>query len=353
MIQEPDRKNEFALVSFIRDVIHGVGKAVTPVTAETYQTLFKRLIETDKLPENAKSRNTYYLWRAAYVYGLAAEARLALIARDKAVFGSMAWSASMAKLEKLKSELDKYPPDQQRVHQASGSSSFTWSDVKNRCAQDGERISAKSSKRVGLAALVKRTGWRDSLFAAISTNYSDAAAIVLVAGVRPKEIQNGIQVSVIDGNLCVTVKGAKVGKSRGQPERAILVAVDCAAAKHLAKLAAYGPITVTTKPKSLCEAFRRAGRRAFPRMRLSVSPYSARHALASDLKAAGVDPDGIAQVLGHCATRSQQAYGRASIRGRSGFSVLGVRASLPVRDTRRNPASSFLSTPGHANPRLG
>jgi cell pole-organizing protein PopZ len=178
---------------------------------------------------------------------------------------------------------------------------------------------------------VKRAGWRDSLFAAISPNYADAAAIVLVAGVRPKEIQNGIQISVIDGNLCVTVKGAKVGKSRGQPERAILLAVDCAAAKHLAELAANGPITVTTKPKSLCEAFRRAGRRAFPRMRLSVSPYSARHALASDLKAAGVDPEGIAQVLGHCATRSQQAYGRGSIRGRSGFSVLGVRASLQAQ----------------------
>lgn len=218
------------------------------------------------------------------------------------------------------------------MHQASGSSSFTWTDVKKRCAPDAvSSVSAKSSKRVGLSALVKRAGWRDSLFAAISPNYADAAAIVLVAGVRPKEIQNGIQISVIDGNLCVTVKGAKVGKSRGQPERAILLAVDCAAAKHLAELAANGPITVTTKPKSLCEAFRRAGRRAFPRMRLSVSPYSARHALASDLKAAGVDPEGIAQVLGHCATRSQQAYGRGSIRGRSGFSVLGVRASLQAQ----------------------
>ncbi|MBK7464835.1 MAG: hypothetical protein IPJ50_20415 [Betaproteobacteria bacterium] len=116
MIQELDRKNEFALVSLIRDAIDGVGKAIAPSTAETYRVLFNRLNATDKLPEDAKSRNTYYLWRAAYVYGLATEARLVLTARDKAVFGSNAWSEAMDKLEKLKSGLDRYPPDQQRVH---------------------------------------------------------------------------------------------------------------------------------------------------------------------------------------------------------------------------------------------
>ena len=68
---------------------------------------------------------------------------------------------------------------------------------------------------------------------------------------------------------------------------------------HLRTLAELGPITVQANGQVLCSAIERAGVRAFPNSRQLVSPYVFRHALASQLKAEGYEPEIIGVCLGH------------------------------------------------------
>ena len=59
-----------------------------------------------------------------------------------------------------------------------------------------------------------------------------------------------------------------------------------------------------------------------------------RHQVSSDLKAAGVDKNGIAQVLGHASERTQGRYGKPS-KGRAGGGIIiDAIASREVRTGR-------------------
>lgn len=112
--------------------------------------------------------------------------------------------------------------------------------------------------------------------------------------------------------------------------------IDTDEARHLANQVMQPPVTVTTHPANLCAAVIKAGRLAFPNLQETITPYVLRHALASDLKAANISPDKIAQILGHQASESQQAYGFA-VCSSGAVSIDGVRATHPVRSTHRNP----------------
>lgn len=329
-----DRSDEYALVKRMRDAIAGVAKNITPSTERDYTALYARMLRDGMGPDDANSKSAYYRRRAAVVFVCAKQTRTALQMRDKARPGSSEWHTAMEELSRLAAVFDRYPPDPQKRHVADGVE-HGWCDVRQQKETAGWRATSHS-KRIGLGALVRRPGWQDAMFANVSPQYRAALAILILTGARPAEIAQGVTVRIEGEHLAIHIQGAKIGEHRGQPERTLLVDRTNTAAQHLAALAVGGSYTVSAHPKRLCDAVRDAGRRAFPRMRISVSPYSLRHAVASALKGAGIDADGIAQVLGHRATRSQQAYGLAC-HGSTGTLILGVRASLLVRDTKRNP----------------
>ena len=77
----------------------------------------------------------------------------------------------------------------------------------------------------------------------------------------------------------------------------------------------------------------------------AVSAYSFRHQVSADLKAAGVDKNAIAQVLGHASERTQGRYGKPS-RGRAGGIILDAIGSRPVRTGRPAPDSNQPSLDG-------
>lgn len=344
----PDRSSEFALVLQLRNRVKGVGDKITAETANEYQTIYQRMEKRQEGPDDATSRPAYYLRRAALIYVCSVQARQAFRQRDQNTYGSPEWSASMVMIERLSNTLDAYPPDQGRKHHAIGSTSQTWQDVRICKQADGWKAPCKS-KKVGLGALVKRSGWADTLIEQISPGYRAALSVALLTGARPAEIQSGIEIRATEEGLEITIPGAKLGEQRGQPERTLLISLESKAAKHLVALANGGTVKVQANAKRFCDATRSAGKRAFPGLRSSVSPYTLRHVIASSLKAAGVDSDGIAQVLGHRATRSQQSYGLAC-HGKQASSILGVRASLPIKNTERCPTTSRRQS---ASPWLG
>ncbi len=345
------RMEEFELVTAVRKAIAGVGKNATAATADEYKAVYERLVRLDELPENAKSRADYYRRRAAIVYLEANHAREALRARDKSPDGSEERTAAVAELKRIQEIFQRYPPDPARTRHASNAPGIRWSDVASEKAP-----TTSKSKRNSLGALMRRSGWQDALMQHVSERHRAALAVAILTGARPAEIAQGVKIRCVGDQLRCEIKGAKIGEHRGQPIRTLALAVEGEAGRHLAALAEAGEIVVTTHPKRLSDAVTQAGRRAFPRLRSNISPYSLRHAVASVLKAT-VDTDDVAQVLGHRASRSQQVYGLAC-HGRQRTSILGVCASLPVRDTARNPAAKighggFGGMGGSSAPRPG
>lgn len=339
-MQEHERMAEFELVIGIRKSISGVGASATPETAADYERVYERLVSLEQLPEDAKSRADFYRRRAAIVFVEANHAREALRARDKAPDGSAERSAAVAELKRIREIFERYPPDPERTRHASSALGVRWSDV-----ADKRKPAPSRSKRVGLGALVRRDGWQDFLMQHVSGRHRDALAVAMMTGARPAEIAQGVAIKRVGDMLHCTIKGAKLGEHRGQPTRTLALAIESAAARHLAALAEAGEIVVSTHPKRFSDAVTQAGRRAFPRMRSNISPYSLRHAVTSALKAAAISSEDVAQVLGHRATRSQQTYGRAC-HGRQSTAIRAVAASAPVRRTARNPAACMVAGMG-------
>lgn len=339
-----DRSEEFSLVAKLRKCVANVAQDIQPSTVIEYEKIFARMLRDNQTPDDATSRSGYFLRRAALIFVCAKQARQVLRDRDKSEIGSEQWQTALLEIKRLSAVFRAYPPDPERMNHASGTTGRCWNDVRREKESLGWKATSKS-KRAGLSALLKRPDWSNCLLDAIASKYRAAYAIAFLTGARPAEIENGVSVRQYENGLEITIKGAKIGEQRGQPERVILVSLDSKSAQYLAALTKGGKVTIQNNAKRFCDAVRKAGKKAFPRMRTTVSPYSLRHAVASSLKASGIDAEGIAQVLGHRASRSQQSYGMCSQRRNNATAILGVRASMPVRDTSRSPTGISGSTP--------
>jgi integrase len=341
-LAQPDRNAEYLLVRELRKIITGVSQKVSEKTQRDYLQKHERMKNTDSTPENiAGTKKAYYAYRAALLFGTSADAREAFRARDMAVYGSDEWKAAISVLHRCNGIFTRYPPDPERQHRENGSASFMWEGIKSNKLKTvtGWSATIASKKRI-LSKLRKIPDWRSKLFEQVTPKHQDAAALCAITGVRPSEIARGVNVRLsndADGQrLIITISGSKITANSGQPVRILRVKIDSAEARHLANNAANGTLNIVTHPANLCAAIIKAGRTAFPHLRETVTPYVFRHSLASDLKAANISPDAIAQILGHQASESQQAYGFA-VCASGLMSIDGVQATLPVRSTHRRP----------------
>ena len=174
--------------------------------------------------------------------------------------------------------------------------------------------------------------WQEQVMASATVKQKPFIALMWATGCRPAEIERGVTVRRVHGGIEIEIPGAKVTATNGQPRRKILIDASSPAGLHLGiALGARQEIEMSRKAKRIGNDFadirRRTGLAA-------VSAYSFRHQVSADLKAAGVDKNAIAQVLGHASERTQGRYGRPS-KGRAGGGIiLDAIGSRPVRTGR-------------------
>lgn len=350
-----DRSEEYGLVVSVRKYANEVNKNISENSKRDYLTKYERMKRTDSTPETAGTKKAYYAYRAALLYGTALEVASALRLRDKSEYGSNEWQAAMATIKRCAAIFERYPPDPQRTHREQGSPSFTWQAVADYKArtETGWSPCVRSKKRV-LAKLKKFPDWHAKLFEKITPTHKNAAAICALTGARPSEIARGVTVQITGTQqhptLTIQIRGSKLTAYSGQPERTLRIRIDRAEAAHLfAQCRQQGALAITTHPANLTAAVIKAGKKAFPNLGMSVSPYVFRHSVSAELKAAGVSEENIAQALGHQATKSQQAYG-LPVHATGHVSITAVVAATPVRSTHRHP-SEYLRSPfaTHAN----
>ena len=183
-----------------------------------------------------------------------------------------------------------------------------------------------------------------------SRSWASACAVIYATGCRPAELVKGVKVSfdpVIE-SYCFEVQGAKCSEAmkRGIEERRIVIhesAMPSALLDYfITKMNGAAEIEISIKSaKSFGNQITRGSEAIWPFRVNHASPYSFRHAFATDMKnATGVDRKTIAACMGHQSTASQASYGRAR-KGGSGEPQRAITAttSRAVRDV--SPLARF------------
>ena len=227
------------------------------------------------------------------------------------------------------------------------------------------KSSKKLSKKLDLAKLPKN--WRTQIFVACKpekqSKLTSAVALLWATGCRPVEIEKGVQVKLEGGVLVVEIQGAKTGlipvmTPRDADGRSETVQTDRglewrrlklnpklnAATEYLARLCADGQThTVNYNKNSLRTRLNEFGRLALKKLKdtPSISPYTFRHAMGSDVKSCDdLTDEQRSQIMGHLSCDSLSVYGRRRHRG--GVSpVASVAASaVPHGDYTDSPKKS-------------
>lgn len=334
----------------IAELMRSRGRRPSPASRRAYLADYRRMRREGKTPDDYRnSRNTYYRMRAAWTYGVRDDLRLlGERVRRVAPISSKADDEMMkAELVQLVADMKRYPPDPNHRNCVEK-------------AGDGElrqltagAIPRPKGKRVGMSELPD--GWRMTLIRRVlgRSVYALQIATCSLTGVRPNEFDMGIAVSFTqDDRLAFVIRGSKVKPGeQGQEMRTIIVPIEGADAVFIADWlrSANGDgsqVVPKVKAKALCAAVAGFGQRAFPGLRYKLSPYTFRHALASDLKGEGWPPEALALALGHLTDRTCQRYGRAGLAsGSRNLEAKAVRDVKLTRSTRFDRLSSQRTAP--------
>lgn len=212
-----------------------------------------------------------------------------------------------------------------------------------------ENVSRRKTKRKNLGKLPK--DWREQLMNRMP-NYEAAMAVTSLSGCRPVELKrSGALVSFRGNELKVQILGAKVGDKSGQKWREMTfeMPTENPIAMRLGRLVLLNKEDLLVKIDSevnFTTAIRSAGQRAFPSFPDSITAYSLRHQVASDLKASDLSPDQVSQALGHSSGDTKGSYGIHS----QGTGTMAPGKVEAERQVKNGPAKPL---PGAVKQRTG
>jgi hypothetical protein len=210
-------------------------------------------------------------------------------------------------------------------------------------APKGARTSLGKSKRKGLNTLPKN--WLETLVSGLGLNGAAAILVTAVAGLRPAEIEKGVEIIADSEQLMrFDVMGAKVTATSGHPARSLWFEPNeepVATRLWSMVVEAGGRLRVQMKVRTLHKAIVSATKRLGLK---GISSYTFRHLLASNLKASEAFDDlAIANALGHRSTRTQRQYGTSRQGKAGGTALVRAKGSEVVRkpDHSLHPKHAF------------
>ena len=212
----------------------------------------------------------------------------------------------------------------------------TWADKAAALRANGQRPVSRSKRKSGRHAPTP-----DQLLVALARQPGRTLRVELyccllsVFGIRPADLVRGVVLDTTTTGLRLAVAGAKVDAIRGQPTRLLEVDTTRRGQSALAVALLRAHVQEAGGDLSATAADIVAVRRAMREVQPGLSPYSYRHARASDAKATQ-GRAGVAAWLGHSNDRTQQGYGNARS-GRGAVAVKAATASRPVRQTKTLP----------------
>lgn len=334
-----------------------LGELISDKSRDEYRRNGKRL-EADRVPGNpvnlnafADKASTYYAYRAAVRYHAAEQAALALrdYERARKTKDLDAREQARQRMFNYAADLVTYIRDKEPGLPSARLVALGLNDAKTpgvpalAKAAGSAGTPKRETAKLKAANTINRKlpAWREILWARlvhVKSQWLDHTAVAALSGARPEELQAATFYRVGDA-LCITINGAKVSATKGQPWRKLVIKNDGSSefahlyAKATDKPHALSlPPDVTDYPDAFSAALARAGKQVFPAGCPRMSGYVYRHSFASDLKADGLPRERIAAALGHAVTKTQDTYGRAS-GGRAGVRSLSVTCERAIKQT--------------------
>lgn len=290
------------------------------------------------IEQSAKTKNTFYAYRAAVRWS-ALERAAASLRVYKNTKDASAKKSAYASMLSAAADLARYPADARPGLPSPLLVSLGMDDKKT----GGEFKKPKAGpgpndKLKDANTIQKIDGWRALIFGrlvSVDSPWIDHAAVAALTGCRPAEVASVRIEKGAGGELVITIPGAKVSDTKGQPYRKFSIKADAGPEfAHLMTRVQKGPVLLSSDStaSAFSEALKRAGRQALGDKAPPMTGYVYRHALACDMKADGASRDEIASALGHAVTKTQNYYGRAS-GGKKGARVFQVEATRPIKQT--------------------
>jgi len=211
-----------------------------------------------------------------------------------------------------------------------------------------EAVRGKSKKNT-LRRL--KPGWRDVFLAANehSETYKRAGVLMRFCGLRPLELEFGVEAQLVGDQVSVQIVGAKVRETAGQPWRRFSLRANMLPAWFVAELKP-GKKIYTADADNMRRHLVRISAKLYPRkykegqQDIILSAYVFRHALVTDLRADGWSIEDIAAVLGESASETANWYGFRSQRGtRDAEPSAAVQGSTETSRPVRPPDRSWLN----------
>ena len=327
---------------------HRKDKSTSATTKERYAQVALTLDITRPEPwepvnieKAAKKNSTFYAYRAAVRWS-ALERAAASVRVFKNTKDPSAKEAAYASMLSAAADLARYPADARPglpspLHVSLGiEDKKTGGEFKKPKTGPGPNDKLKDANTIQ-----KIDGWRALIFGrlvSVDSPWIDHAAVAALTGCRPAEVASVRIEKGAGGELVITIPGAKVSDTKGQPFRKFSIKADVGPEfAHLMARVKTGPVLLSSDStaSAFSEALKRAGKQALGDKAPPMTGYVYRHALACDMKADGASRDEIAAALGHAVTKTQNYYGRAS-GGKKGARVVQVEATRPIKQTHGN-----------------
>jgi len=360
---EPQIINEEYYVQILKEaeqIIEGVSENIQEATLDQYKQVVKRLVLLGKTPiQNAKSKGSYYAYRAAWIGYHSNFIREKLI-----VLGSIKindtdrWITEVKGLQHFIDQLKLCKPDPYRKQrqlaieydqavEAGLTPNFEYSNEWRKKEKQGKIEKTKNSKKELTRKLP--IGWRDKFFQAALDKYSKhtlAIAVMMCTGCRPKELANGINLQLNEktGEIKFLITSAK-RKNETVEIRQFTLKNDSMAFRYLVSQLNFNQKNILLRDikfKAVSTEITRLSMESLNLKKEQVSPYCFRHAFSGDLHAVGGSRVEIAQCLGHATDKTQAYYSHSIKHSSSGFKISNVDSTEAVKELTSDKIEKLL-----------
>jgi len=360
---EPQIINEKYYVQILKEaeqIIEGVSENIQEATLDQYKQVVKRLVLLGKTPiQNAKSKGSYYAYRAAWIGYHSNFIREKLI-----VLGSIKindtdrWITEVKGLQHFIDQLKLCKPDPYRKQrqlaieydqavEAGLTPNFEYSNEWRKKEKQGKIEKTKNSKKELTRKLP--VGWRDKFFQASYDKHSKhtlAIAVMICSGCRPKELENGInlQFNAKTSEIKFLITSAK-RKNETVKIRQFTLKNDSMAFRYLVSQLNFNQKNILLRDikfKAVSTEITRLSMESLNLKKEQVSPYCFRHAFSGDLHAVELTRVEIAQCLGHATDKTQSYYSHSIKHATGGFKISNIDSTEAVKELTSDKIEKLL-----------
>jgi len=333
--------------------IKGVADDIQEKTLHDYAITVKRLLINDQLPITAaKSKGTYYKYRAAWIGYFANDIRSDLIRiKEHKESDYERWKKEVELIESSLVYFEKVKPDPDRKnlqlaleYEAALNAGITPQfEYSNEWREKAKRENVEKTKR-NLKARVRKLpkGWRNKIFQGAIDKGSKhllAIAVMSCSGCRPQELVNSIHVKWNSDKNAIEFKilSAKRKGEAVEFRRFSIQDKDSLAFRYIQSQLFYQRTNEIKLQdinlKAVAADVDRTSKKYF-KLKEQITPYCFRHAFSGDLHNVGLSSEGIAQALGHGSDKTQAYYSHSTKHSSGGFSIEEIESTEPVKSYR-------------------